>query len=96
LTIDADRTLHWYRPDGTSHATCPYIPLADLDRTEPAATARGLATAAPRAGPAPPGDAAHTAATAEGGTAGTAGTHGPAGTTDDGELRLFTDNQTAA
>ena len=46
LSIDADRTLHWYEPDGTLHARCPLVPLADLDRV-------------PRPPPAPVADGAH-------------------------------------
>jgi hypothetical protein len=57
LTIDPDRTLRWYRPNGELTVTQPFVPLLTPSRST-TADARGspptTSGPAPRAGPAPP------------------------------------------
>lgn len=97
LTMDADRTLHWQRPDGSTYADCRFIPLVDLDRMQTigAGSEAGKPPPngqAPRGG-APPGGAPPGTAPPESTTAGRA----PSADADhDGELRLFADTSAAA
>lgn len=52
LTIDPDRTLHWYRPGGALYATTPFVPLL-TPKARRSPTTRG-SPSGPASGPSPP------------------------------------------
>ena len=54
LSFDADRTAHWWRPDGELHSAAQFRPLQPPRRRPRPASAAPAAPAAPTAPPAPP------------------------------------------
>jgi hypothetical protein len=57
LTIDPDRTLHWYRPGGALYATIPFVPLLTPKAQRSATTTTRGSPSGATSGPSPPASA---------------------------------------